>query len=522
MTTRTRASIAGVVAVAAALGISELPTAASGGSSLITAVGGRFVDRFAGSLKDFAVRTFGTGDKAALVIGVVVVALLIGAVIGPQSLRRRWIGAAAFGAFALLGVACGFADPQAKRLVIIGSAILAASVGIVVLYAMLRLLEPAMAAKVKAPTAASVAARPMDRSPGNRTASRRGFLVWTGAGTAVAVGGAGVSRAIRSDRLTVAVRNRPALPAPASTPAPGLIAQPFSVEGLTPYIVPTADFYRIDTALIVPQVNPATWKLKITGMVDHPFEVTLDELAAMELVEQPVTIACVSNEVGGDLIGNAIWRGVPLKKLLDRAGVHPDATQIVGRSVDGFTAGFPTAVGLDGRTALLALGMNGEPLTSKHGYPARLIIAGLYGYVSATKWLSEIKLTTLDAVDGYWIPRGWAKEAPVKTESRIDVPRSSRVSSGRTAVAGVAWAPTRGISKVEVQLDSGDWAVAKLGAVASSDTWVQWMYEWDAKPGNHVIAVRATDGTGAPQTAEQADPAPDGASGYHTRRFAVS
>ncbi len=236
------------------------------------------------------------------------------------------------------------------------------------------------------------------------------------------------------------------LPEPVKTvPLPA--SQPFTVPGLSPYVTPNADFYRIDTALFVPRVSADGWSVAVHGMVDHPFELTYDELLAMPMVEEPVTISCVSNEVGGDLIGNAVWRGVPLPTLLERAGVQPGATQIVGRSVDDFTVGFPTELALDGRTALVAVGMNGEPLPAKHGFPARLIVAGLYGYVSATKWLRDIVLTRLEDFDAYWVPRGWAKEGPIKTESRIDVPRGgASVAAGRVAVAGVAWAPTRGIS----------------------------------------------------------------------------
>jgi hypothetical protein len=274
--------------------------------------------------------------------------------------------------------------------------------------------------------------------------------------------------------------------------------------------------------LLVPRVDLPSWKLSLGGMVDRPYSVTFDELLAMDLIEEPITMQCVSNEVGGHLIGTARWRGVPLRDLLDRAGVQRGATQIVGRSVDGFTAGFPTAAAYDGRTAMLVVGMNDEALPARHGFPARLVVAGLYGYVSATKWLKEIQLTRLEDFDGYWIPRGWAKNGPIKTQSRIDVPRDgARLHAGRVTIAGVAWAPTRGIARVEVRVDNGAWMSARLGEVASGNTWVQWLSEWDARPGEHVIAVRATDGTGAAQTGAYAPPRPDGATGYHQRRVTV-
>ncbi|MGH9132628.1 MAG: molybdopterin-dependent oxidoreductase, partial [Ilumatobacteraceae bacterium] len=310
-------------------------------------------------------------------------------------------------------------------------------------------------------------------------------------------------------------------PRPASTAV--VPASPsFAVPGLSPYITPNTDFYRIDTALVVPQVDAAGWRLDVTGLVERPFSLGYDELLAMDAVEETVTLQCVSNEVGGDLVDNAVWQGVPLAALLVRAGVGDDATQIVGRSVDRWTAGFPTDLARDGRVALVAYAMNGEPLPTRHGFPARLVVAGLYGYVSATKWLREIELTTWDAFDGYWISRGWSKDGPIKTMSRIDVPRGGdRLAAGRTAVAGVAWAPSRGVHAVEVRVDDGDWQPARLGDVASENTWVQWLYEWDAAPGDHTISVRAVDGDGDVQTGDIASPAPDGATGWHTRRVSV-
>jgi len=256
-------------------------------------------------------------------------------------------------------------------------------------------------------------------------------------------------------------------------------------------------------------------------MVERPYELSFADLLAMPMVEEYVTLCCVSNEVGGDLVGNAAWRGVPLVDLLSRSGVRRGATQIVGRSVDGFTVGFPTDLAFDGRHALVAVGMNGDLLSSLRGFPARLVVPGLYGYVSATKWLTEIELTTWDGYDAYWVPRGWAKKAPIKTQSRIDTVSPLPPVAGPMAVAGVAWAPTRGIARVEVQVDDERWAEASLADSLSDDTWRQWVYRWQAAAGNHVLRVRATDGRGDTQTSEVSDPAPDGATGYHTVRVAV-
>jgi DMSO/TMAO reductase YedYZ molybdopterin-dependent catalytic subunit len=289
------------------------------------------------------------------------------------------------------------------------------------------------------------------------------------------------------------------------------------IPGLSPLFVPNKDFYRIDTALIAPTVSTDGWQLAIDGMVDNPLSFTYDDLWKRTLVEYDVTLSCVSNEVGGDLVGNARWLGVRLDELLAEAKVRPDADQIMGHSVDGFTAGFPTDTLADGRNAIVALAMNGEVLPVAHGYPARLVVPGLYGYVSATKWLSRIELTRFDRAQGYWIPRGWSERAPIKTQSRIDTPRRGAKVDGTVAVAGVAWAPTRGITRVEVQVDDGPWQPANLGPEVSASSWRQWWWEWTTPPvGEHRLRCRATDGSGATQTEQRSRPDPDGATGWHT------
>jgi DMSO/TMAO reductase YedYZ molybdopterin-dependent catalytic subunit len=292
---------------------------------------------------------------------------------------------------------------------------------------------------------------------------------------------------------------------------------------VSPLITPNAEFYRIDTAFSFPRVDLDTWRLRVSGLVDRPLEFSYAELVAMPQVDVPITIACVSNTVGGDLVGTAYWQGIPLATLLTAAGVQPGGTQIIGRSLDGFTAGFPTEAAIDGREALVVLGMNGEPLPVKHGFPARLVVEGLYGYVSATKWLRSIELRGWDEVDGYWVPLGWSKEGPIKLQSRLDVPRAGEtVPSGPTAIAGVAWAPGVGIAAVEVQIDGGDWQRAELGPEFSDATWRQWMLRWDATAGRHTLRVRATDRNGQVQTAEVTPAEPDGATGHHTRQVKVA
>ena len=480
--------------------------------SPVLAVGGEFVDRFAASLKELAVRLFGTNDKAALVIGTILLSLALGALVGIGARRRRWLPVVVLGGFGIVGALAQITDPRAVGAVawLIAGVSVVAGVG-----ATWFLLDraTAVAVAVRAPSATGSA--PV-------AAARRRFL---GAVAAMGALGAGASIVGRSllqrDVVAEATRRIRLRPPRRRQPLPG--SQPFRVPGASPYVTPTGDFYRIDTALSAPQVDVDGWRLGFDGMVDDPFELTYAELLELPSIEVPVTIQCVSNEVGGDLVGNAVWQGVPLADLLERAGVRPDAEQVFTRSVDGWTAGFPTEV-IDGeRAALVAYAMNGEPLPVAHGFPARLIVAGLYGYVSATKWLERVELTRWDGVDGYWVPRGWSKEGPIKIASRIDVPRSGeRVTGSTVALGGVAWRPAVGIRAVEVSVDGGAWKPAQLGAVASTNTWVTWRLVDELAPGEHRARVRAIDADGRTQTARVAPPAPDGATGLHEVRFEVA
>jgi len=356
--------------------------------------------------------------------------------------------------------------------------------------------------------------------------SRRGFLIQAGS-VAVASSVAGLVGRRLLDGGSSSTTNPvvTGLPSPtnvATIPAGADLRQP----GVTPLVMPNDAFYRIDTALITPSVDVASWSLRVHGMVDHEVTLTYADLGELPLIEQYVTIACVSNEVGGNLVGNAKWTGVKLRDVLAMAGLQAGATQLVGRSVDGWTAGMPTAWVMDpAREPMIALRMNDAPLPRSHGFPARLIIPGLYGYVSATKWLKEIELTTLEAFDGYWVPLGWSKLGPILTQSRIDTPANgASVGAGRVPIAGIAWAPDRGIGGVAVSVDGGPWEAAQLSVPISDTTWVQWLYAWDAAAagaGSHTIAVRATDGSGVVQVADRTPPAPDGARGYHTIQVSV-
>ncbi len=527
------AAVAGIAGAAVALAVGELVAGlVPSAPSLVVSIGAAVIDQVPPAVKNVAIAVFGLYDKLALNLGITVIALVIGALLGVSARSRPLLVGAAFTTFGLLGFVAALGQPGASSVWAAFTTGAAVVSGLVTLRSLLRAAgsgptfqSPREAEATRAGPATTTGVHPSSRKvagAGPATepldAGRRRFIMLTVGVFAAAAVSAAVGRS-----LLQRPREAQAVIPPAREPVVAPPLDPsFDVVGLTPLVVPNERFYRIDVNLVVPRVDVETWRLRITGMVDRELELAYDEILAMPLVERYITIACVSNEVGGDLVGNAAWRGVPLRTLLDLAGVKEGATQIVGRAVDGFTVGFPTELAFDGRDALLAVGMNGEPLPPAHGYPARLVVPGLYGYVSATKWLKEIELTTLEAFDAYWVPRGWAKFGPVKTQSRIDVPRPGRVKAGPVTVAGVAWAPDAGISQVEVSFDGGPWTQAELSASLSDDAWRQWRTTWEAGRGQHVLRVRATDGDGQLQTGEVRPPYPDGASGYHAVRVTVA
>ncbi len=513
------AALAGVVAAGAALGAGELVASmAAPRPGPVIGVANRVIDYAPSWFVDFGKAVFGLADKPALIIGTVLISLTLGAVFGLVARRSMMVAAGGFVAFGVIGFLSVGSDAQSGWIAGFVFAAVAAGVGVIVL----RMLFD-VAGQANETRRGLRADQP---SPTDPPVSRRRFL-----GAAALVGAAGAVAAASARELRARSSASQARDAIEFTDGPQeVIAEIDAIVeraatgpvGSTPNISPlviTEDFYKIDTALVTPQVDPANWSLTIKGMVDREMTYTYDELLDRAQTVAPVTLSCVSNEVGGTLVGNAVWRGVPLTELLDEAGVQSNATQIASRSVDGWDCGFPTAAAYDGRTALVAVGMNDEPLPIRHGFPARLVIAGLYGYVSATKWLKEIELTTVEDFNGYWIRdnRGWAKLGPVKTQSRIDTPRNrSEVAAGSTvAIAGVAWAPDRGIERVEVRVGQGEWMEAELGESLGPDSWIQWKVAWDATPGDHIVQVRATDGTGTTQPAQATPPKPDGADGWH-------
>ena len=493
------AALDGLVAGLLTVGLATLVAALMSGLGMIggqgapvAAVSEAFIDRTPPWLKDFAVSVFGTNDKRALLVSVVVVLALVCAAVGILVHRRPTAGLVAYALVGAIGVAAVMSRPGAGLLDPIPT-LLGTLVG-------LWFLRTAVA-------------RPARGGSGPIVPTRR-WLIGGAVGALATWAGSVVGN---SSSAATASREAAKAAAKAATPVTIPAGADLRIPGLTTYVVPNPDFYRIDTAIVVPRVDTSDWRLKVTGLVDREVEIDWNTLQSKPMQEALVTLTCVSNEVGGDLIGNAVWTGWPVRELLALAGPKPKADMVLQTSVDGWTCGTPVQALTDDRNALLAIRMNGEPLPFEHGFPVRLVVPGLYGYVSACKWVTELKLTTFADDMGYWTPRGWSALGPIKTSSRIDVPRSgATVPAGRVAVAGVAWAQHRGIAAVEVQVDEGPWTAARLAVDASIDTWRQWVFEWDATAGSHTLRVRARDDTGGVQSAAERPPAPNGAEGLHT------
>ncbi len=528
-----RSAIAGIAAVVLALGVAELSAGLlAGAPSPLDALGQQVVGLLPGGILTFAIETFGTANRAVLTAVSVLVASGLGAAMGVASRDSMTPAAIAFLLAAGLAFFASLSQPGAGAASVLAVLTSAVVMGFG-LFVRLRSevmatppAEPAGEVTAEAVAAGSVRAPAAGRSHRHgdgteRDRGRRSFLQMAVGGVTIGAVGGIVGRGLLGGRGGPLVD-----PAGLALPAPqrALSAVPASADlarelpGVAPLFTPNDDFFRIDTAIAVPQIDPAGWTMRIHGLVERELVLDYDELLSRPMREVDATISCVSNEVGGDLVGNARWLGVPLRDLLEEAGPSTGAEQVMGRSVDGWTGGFPLELALDGREALVAVAMNGEALPTRHGFPARLVVPGIYGYVSATKWLAGIELTTWD-VDGYWVPRGWSKQGPVKTMARIDVPGSDgSVDPGETIVAGVAWAPTRGISRVELRVDEGDWREAELLDALSEDTWVQWRLALELPAGDHEVTVRAIDGEGELQPQGPRPPAPDGAEGWHTLR----
>jgi DMSO/TMAO reductase YedYZ molybdopterin-dependent catalytic subunit len=511
-------ALAGLLTAAVAVGVGQLVASLGAqNSSPLVAVGDASISLAPQPVKNFAISEFGSHDKTVLLIGIGVVLAIFAAVIGVLGTRRPAYGLAGLGVFAAIGLSAAGTRPGADAGYYIPT-LVAAAVGALTLTLLLRAI-PGIQARPGQEQAAGAAGSA--RADGQ---DRRRFLV-TGVAVAGAAVVAGLVGRVLAERGAV-TRARASLRLPRPTQMLAADVPPgadFHIPGLSPFVTPNTSFYRVDTALILPQVAPDSWTLRIHGMVEHEIEVSFGELLRRPLIETFVTLTCVSDPVQGPYVGNARWLGASLASLIREARPRAGADQILSTSTDGFTCGTPVQTVLDGRHALLAVAMNGQPLPVEHGFPARMVVPGLYGYVSATKWVTDIKLTTFAAETAYWAQRGWAPQAAIKTESRIDVPVSGATKrAGRIPVAGVAWAQHRGIDAVHVRVDRGPWNQATLAAVPGIDTWRQWRWYWDATPGTHVIEARATDGTGHTQTGFEAPPEPNGASGYPSIQATIS
>ncbi|MHA7239164.1 molybdopterin-dependent oxidoreductase [Arthrobacter sp. TMS1-12-1] len=515
MRPRAWAAVSGALSVGLGVIAGELAaTAVSPSVTPVSAVGGSVIDVVPPAVKDWAIAWFGTADKAVLLATIAVVIVGIALAAGVLEYRRAFAGRAVIIAFGVLGAFAVASRPQSSG-ISLAAPVIAALVAVLVLAALVRALH-------------AWAGTGDDGAAGTVPARRR-FLQGAGGAAVVAVATGAAATGVRSSRSAVTQRRSSiTLPAPVDEvppPAGSFVPEgaDLGIEGVSELVTPTADFYRIDTALVVPVVDAAQWSLKVTGLVDREVEVTFDELLALPLIERHVTLACVSNPVGGDLTGNARWLGWPVRELLSRAGVRPGADMVLSRSVDGFTAGTPLEALTDARDALLAVGMNGEPLPVEHGFPVRLVVPGLYGFVSATKWVTELKVTRFADDTAYWSTRGWSERGPVKTSSRIDVPRpNASVPAGDVVVGGVAWAQHRGVEAVEVRVDGGAWQRATLATPISTDTWCQYSATLRLSAGSHTLQARAADREGGVQSEDPAAPAPDGAEGLHTVTFTVT
>jgi DMSO/TMAO reductase YedYZ molybdopterin-dependent catalytic subunit len=554
---RTRAGIAGVVGAVVAFGITELVHGLySSVPSILVSIAQRIVELTPGGLVTKGIELLGKADIPTLIVTVIIGTVTIAFLLGNLAVRRPSLALAGVAVLAAVAIAAALADPfvaQAPTVITIVGALLAgAAVSELLLRAagLRTTVEPAEEPPLAGEpgSAASPVMRSREAGSDERIAVGRGGFLLLGGGAAVAgLAAAGVGRLLGGGTVKNAVRpkklNLPEAPDNKQQAGKGeqeeaqkgarkavtheTLPQPpadasIDVPGMPKLITPASTFYLIDTALTSPRIDANNWKLSVKGAVDNPVEFSYKDLLGMPTREADITLSCVSNTVGGGLVSNGRWTGVLLSDVLEEAGMSRDkitsaSRQLVGRSVDGFTTGFKTDIALDGRNALVAFGLNGSELPVQHGYPVRLVIPGLYGYVSATKWLTEIELTNWN-FDAYWIQRTWSKEGPVKTQSRIDtISAGDNLSAGKNPIGGIAWAPHRGIEKVEVSTDGGqNWNTARLAKQLAEDTWRQYVYDWEANPGDYTIQVRATDGNGETQTASKAPPHPSGATGYHT------
>lgn len=519
--------LAGILAAGLVLGVAELIGAFfSTRSAPLIALGSTFIDFTPAWLKDFAIDTFGTNDKLALFVGMAVTIVILAAILGYLAWRRWVLGVAGVLFMGAVMVAAVVSRAGASAVDAVPS-VIGTLAGLAALRWMIRKLQAAQPQTdlgTNDDDAFSAGgSRPVGASTNARTSvSRRGFFAAAGVTAVVAAATAAGGAVVSGIRNTVNVaRERLSFPPPASPAMPVPAGVDVDLDGVDPWLTPNPDFYRIDTALQVPAIDVDTWELRIHGMVEEEIRINFQDLLDSELIERHITLTCVSNPVGGDLVGNAKWLGYPIRKLLERARPTAGADMVLSTSTDGFSASTPLPILQDERDAILAVAMNDEPLPLEHGYPVRLVVPGLYGYVSATKWVVDLEVTRFADATAYWTDRGWAEKGPIKTQSRVEVPRAfASVPAGTVRVGGTAWAQNSGIDRVEVQVDDGSWEEATLAAEYTVDTWRQWSHEVQLDAGSHRIRSRAYDPDGV-QTEQRADTVPDGASGWHTVQFSA-
>jgi len=563
-------ALVGIVTALVALAVAQLVAAllSSPIGAPVSAVGELSINHTPAAVKDFAIREFGSNDKTVLVWGIRGVLIIFAAVIGILAVRKLWQGMVGLAVFGAIGIYAALSQPTATATDVLPSLIGAVGAAFVLRYfaslatrltadrgsgaspVEVRPTQPgptppasAQPGAAQPPAAGSSATppgaawvpqpgpawRPVEsfgRSAGDLVADRRRFLLGSAATAAVSLIAYAGGSWLAETRDVNAIQHALKLPAPAVPAHPLPPGADLHIPGLSSFITPNNNFYRVDTAIVLPEIAPANWQLRIHGMVQKELVLSFEDLIKRPLIEDYITLCCVSNPVGGPYIGNAKWLGASLRSLLQEAGIKAGASQLLATSSDGFTSGSPVQLAMEsGRDSMLAVAMNDAALPVEHGFPVRQVIPGLYGYVSACKWIVDIEVTTYEAAQAYWVPRGWSSEAPIKTESRIDVPTGTNpIKAGtRVSIAGVAWAQHKGIEAVEVRVGNGPWHQAKLAAVPDLDTWRQWVYDWDVSvsPGTYVIEARATDKTGYTQTALQEPPAPNGASGYPAVQVSV-
>ncbi len=514
-------ALAGVLAAGLGLGVAEfLAGLLNRGATPVPAVGEVVVETSPTWLTEWAIETFGTADKTVLVSGVAVVVIGAAAAIGVLAVRHSRAGLLAAVALGVLAGLAVWTRPDTTTFDLLP--VLAGTGAAVPTLSALARRAKEVTPETRAMSADGGADEP---TPAVAGTGRRAFLQAAGA-TAVAAVVAGVAGNLLGGRRRTVEASRTdidlALPRPLPTATP-VAGADLGTDGAEPWVTPNDEFYRIDTALSVPLIGPDDWRLRVHGMVDQEIVLDLDDLVALGLVDRWLTLCCVSNTVGGSLIGNALWTGVRVSDVLGLAAPKADADAVLSTSQDGWTCGTPLEALTDGRDALFAVAMNGEPLPLEHGFPVRMVVPGLYGYVSATKWVVDLEVSRFDQITAYWTSRGWSERGPVKVSSRIDVPRSNaNVRPGQVTVAGVAWAQHRGIGMVQVRVDGEPWQPAELAEVPSPDTWRQWAWRWDATEGDHVLEVRAITEDGEEQDGTERPPAPDGATGWHRVSVTVS